>query len=134
MRARLRAAGYWGAVGLIAGLPCGRVGGRLLAQAPSVSAALTAEKAELRRLVSANEVFHARNKRYAANTAELAGFRAGAGITVVINGASATGWSATATSAEAQGKSCVIWVGAVTRPKTAGGLAGPEAVPTCDRP
>jgi len=137
MRAHLRAARIWGAVALIVGLPCGPSGGRLRAQtpqAPSVSAALAAEKADLRRVVSANEVYHARNKRYAASTSELPGFKPTGGTTVVMSAATATGWSATATSAGAPGKSCVIWVGAVARPKTVGGLTGPEAVPTCDRP
>lgn len=91
-------------------------------------------KGDLRRMVSANEVFHAKNKRYASATSDLPGYKATAGVTIVISGASATGWAATAVTASIPGKSCVIFVGSVpSPPKTAGAaLTGPEAVPVCD--
>jgi hypothetical protein len=96
---------------------------------------LTAMKGDLRRLVSANEVYHAKNKRYAGATSALPGYRSTAGVTVTIVTATTTGWSATAVSTSVAGKSCVIFVGAVgTPPKTASaGLTGAEAVPVCDR-
>jgi hypothetical protein len=98
--------------------------------------AVAAMKGDLRRLVSANEVYHVKNKRYASDVSALSGFQASSGVTVVLLGASATGWSGKATSAALPGKSCVIFVGAVSAaPKTeAEGLSAPEAVAVCDRP
>jgi len=95
----------------------------------------TAMKGDLRRLVSANEVYHAKNKRYASALSALPGYQASSGVTITIAAATATGWSATAVSGSAAGKSCVIYVGKVgAPPKTAGaGLTGAEAVPVCDR-
>jgi hypothetical protein len=97
---------------------------------------LATMKSDLRRLVGANEVYHAKNRRYAADAGALPGFKASVNVTVVIANASENGWSATATGGGAAGKSCTIWVGAVpSRPATAAlGLTGPEGVPTCDRP
>jgi hypothetical protein len=96
---------------------------------------IAAMKGDLRRLVSANEVYHAKNKRYASAVSAFPGYRSSAGVTITIATATATGWSATAVSVSAAGKSCVIYVGQVgTPPKTAGaGLTGAEAVPVCDR-
>lgn len=91
-------------------------------------------KADLRRLVSLNEVYHAKNRKYASDISDLPSFKASAGVTVTLGPSNANGWSASATSAAAAGKSCVIYVGSVAALKTqAQGLTGPEAVPVCDR-
>jgi hypothetical protein len=97
---------------------------------------LATMKSDLRRLVGANEVYHAKNRRYASDVGALPGFKASVNVTVVIANTSDRGWSATATGGGAPGKSCTIWVGVVpSRPATAAlGLTGPEGVPTCDRP
>jgi hypothetical protein len=96
--------------------------------------ALAGAKADLRRLVSLNEVYHAKNKKYASTVSDLTSFKPSAGVTVTLGGATANGWSGSATSASASGKSCVIYVGQVSPPKTqAQGLTGPEAVPVCDK-
>jgi hypothetical protein len=93
---------------------------------------LAAAKGDLRRMVGANEVYHAKNKKYASNVSDLSGFKASAGVTVTVVVATAAGWSASATNVS--GKNCVIFVGNVTAPRTqAQSLTGPEAVPTCDR-
>jgi hypothetical protein len=95
---------------------------------------LTAAKGDLRRLVSLNEVYHAKNKKYASSISDLTGFHPSAGVTVTVGQATANGWSASATAGSAPGKSCVIYVGSVSAPKTqAQGMSGPEAVPTCDK-
>jgi hypothetical protein len=96
--------------------------------------ALAGAKADLRRLVSLNEVYHAKNKKYASSVSDLTSFKTSAGVTVTLGPSTANGWSATATAGSAGGKSCVIYVGQVSPPKTqAQGLTGPEAVPACDR-
>ncbi len=93
---------------------------------------MAAAKGDLRRMVGANEVYHAKNKKYASNVSDLSGFKPSSGVTVTVVTATATGWSASASSVS--GKTCVIYVGSVSVPKTqAQGLTGPEAVPTCDR-
>jgi hypothetical protein len=95
---------------------------------------MTGAKADLRKLVSLNEVYHAKNKKYASSVSDLPGFKPSAGVTVTLGPSSTNGWAATATVASAAGKSCVIYVGSVTPPKTqAQSLQGPEAVPTCDK-
>ncbi len=98
--------------------------------------AVGAMKGDLRRLVSANEVYHAKNKTYAPNVAALPGFKPSGGVTITFVTVTPTGWSANAVSASMPGKSCVIFVGTVSPPpKTAGDkLSGPEAVAVCDKP
>jgi hypothetical protein len=96
--------------------------------------ALAGAKADLRRLVSLNEVYHAKNKKYASSVSDLTSFKPSPGVTVTLGPATTNGWAATATAATAAGKSCVIYVGQVSPPKTQGqGLTGPEAVPVCDK-
>jgi hypothetical protein len=96
--------------------------------------ALAGAKADLRKLVSLNEVYHAKNKKYASSVSDLTSFHPSAGVTVTLGPSTANGWSANATAGAAPGKSCVIYVGQVPPPKTqAGGLTGPEAVPVCDK-
>jgi hypothetical protein len=96
--------------------------------------ALAGAKADLRKLVSLNEVYHAKNKKYASSVSDLTSFHPSAGVTVTLGPSTANGWAATATAGSAPGKSCVIYVGQVSPPKTqAGGLTAPEAVPVCDK-
>ena len=96
--------------------------------------ALAGAKADLRKLVSLNEVYHAKNKKYASNISDLTSFHASVSVTVTLGTSTANGWAASATSGSAPGKSCVIFVGQVPPPKTqGGGLTGPEAVPVCDK-
>jgi hypothetical protein len=89
---------------------------------------------DLRRIVSANEVYKAKNKRYAAAVGDLTAYHASSGVTVVFLAVSPTGWSGKATASSLPGKSCVISVGAVaTAPKTdATGRTGADAVVVCD--
>jgi hypothetical protein len=96
--------------------------------------ALAGAKADLRKLVSLNEVYHAKNKKYASSVSDLTSFKPSPGVTVTLGPSTANGWGATATAGGAAGKSCVIYVGQVSPPKTqAQGLTGPEAVPVCDK-
>jgi hypothetical protein len=96
--------------------------------------ALAGAKADLRKLVSLNEVYHAKNKKYASSVSDLTSYRPSAGVTVTLGPSTANGWAASATASGAAGKSCVIYVGQVSPPKTqAQGLTGPEAVPVCDK-
>jgi len=96
--------------------------------------ALAGAKADLRKLVSLNEVYHAKNKKYASSVSDLTSYRASAGVTVTLGPSTANGWAASATAGGAAGKSCVIYVGQVSPPKTqAQALTGPEAVPVCDK-
>jgi type IV pilus assembly protein PilA len=57
-------------------------------------------KTDLRNLITAQDAYYAdNNSYYAAGTANLGtNYRASTGITVVIGGATASGWQATATS------------------------------------
>lgn len=102
---------------------------------PTGAAALIqAMTSDLRRVVSANEVYRAKNKRYAAGVGDLTGYHPSNGVTVTFIGSTASGWSGKATAAGLPGKSCVVSVGTVaTSPKTdATGHTGPDAVVVCD--
>jgi hypothetical protein len=131
-----RSAHLWVTVGAVAALSAVPAWGPLRAQAAADAAQLSTMKSDLRRLVGANEVYHAKNRRYASDLTALPGFKASVNVVIVVVSATETGWSGTATGAGAPGKSCTIWVGTVSsHPTTTGlGLSGPEAVPTCDRP
>jgi hypothetical protein len=100
----------------------------------SGAAVVQAMTNDLRRVVSANEVYRAKNKRYAASVADLPGYQASSGVTVTFTAATATGWSGKATAATLPGKSCVVSVGPVASPpKTdATGRTGADAVVVCD--
>ncbi len=93
-------------------------------------------KGDLRRLVSANEVYRAEKGQYAASVDALRGYHALAGVTVTILQASSTGWAGQSTAASVPGKSCVIAVGKVATPSTtlADKRSGAEAVAVCDNP
>ena len=101
-----------------------------------VSHTFDAMKGDLRRLVSANEVYRAEKGQYAANVDALRGYHPSAGVTVTILQASSTGWAAQSTAAAVPGKSCVITVGMVSpQPTTlADKRSGAEAVAVCDTP
>jgi hypothetical protein len=102
----------------------------------SNSQTVAAMKADLRQLVSANEVYHAKNGRYSNTVGTLVCYRATAGVTVTILSATAAGWAAQATAASMPGKSCVISVGSVATPPTTQGekRSAAEAVAVCDQP
>lgn len=104
------------------------------AQTPT--GAVAAMKKDLLRLVSANEVYFAKNKWYSEDVRSLRGYQPSPGVRVTILAADADGWSAEATSTLLPGKSCVLYVGPLkTLPKTqADGRSGSEAVAVCDRP
>jgi hypothetical protein len=104
------------------------------AQGTGSSATIAAMTGDLRRLVSANEVYHAKSGRYNDNVGSLATYHPTAGVTVTILVATATGWSAQATAAAFPGKSCVISIGSVSAPPTTASdkRSAPEAVVVCD--
>ena len=121
-----------GGQALLAGIVIGVTS--LAPKAARAQDALAAAKADLRRLVGLNEVYHAKNKKYASSVSDLTSYKPAAGVTVTLGPSTANGWAATATAGSAPGKSCVIYVGQVSPPKTqAQGLSGPEAVPVCDK-
>jgi hypothetical protein len=93
-------------------------------------------KGDLRRLVSANEVYRAEKGQYAASVDALRTYHPSAGVTVTILQASSTGWAGQATAASVPGKSCVIAVGQVSPQPTTltDKRSGPEAVAVCDNP
>jgi hypothetical protein len=98
------------------------------------AAAIQSMTGDLRRIVSANEVYKAKNKRYAASVGELTAYHASTGVTVAFLAVAAAGWSGKATAASLPGKSCVVSVGTVpAAPKTdATGRTGADAVVVCD--
>jgi hypothetical protein len=123
--------GSWATLGLAG---CVIIMGAELARAQGDP--IAAMKGDLRRLVSANEVYHAKTTKYAGDVSALPAFKPSPGVAVTILGATAGGWSAKATASGLPGKSCVIYAGSVSpAPKTdAEGRSGPEAVAVCDRP
>lgn len=118
----------------VGGVARAQGGGSPSAVSAGAAAAIEAMKGDLRRLVSANEIYRAKNKRYAGDVAALVGYRPSGGVTVSFLSASAAGWAGKATAAALPGKSCVISVGTVpTPPKTdATGRSAPDAVVVCD--
>jgi hypothetical protein len=83
---------------------------------------IAAMKADLRNLVTAEESYFADHVTYTTNLGS--GFQASAGVTVTVNRATGTGWSASA-SHNGTSKTCQIYVGAAV-------IAGQEeGVPTC---
>jgi hypothetical protein len=101
---------------------------------PGGAAMIQAMTGDLRRMVSANEVYKAKNKRYAVTVGDLTTYHTSSGVTVVFLTVTATGWSGRATASSLPGKSCVVSVGTVaTAPKTdATGRTGADAVVVCD--
>ena len=71
---------------------------------------ITAVKSDLRNLVTAEESYYADNVTY-SNTLATSSFNTSAGVTVVISGASGTGWSATGVHSGAPSHTCSIYMG-----------------------
>jgi prepilin-type N-terminal cleavage/methylation domain-containing protein len=81
---------------------------------------VTAMKSDLKNMVSAAEAFFSDNNTYAGFTAPVGS----AGVVLAMGTANATGWTATATHANAAGASCAIGVGALTPATLAEGQPG----------
>ena len=68
---------------------------------------ITAMKSDLKNMVSAAEAFFSDNNTYAGLVAPTGS----SGVVIAVTAATATGWSASATHANAVGSTCVIGVG-----------------------
>jgi type IV pilus assembly protein PilA len=93
-------------------------------------------KTDLRNLVTAEEAYFSDNTTYAATTALVAtSFHASAGNAVTFVGASATGWSATATNTfvpgTASGHICGVWVGGAASHPGSISADSIEGAPAC---
>ena len=71
---------------------------------------VTAMKSDLKNMVSAAEAYFSNGNTYAGYTAPTGS----SGVTLSVTAATATGWTATATHANAVGSSCTIGVGTGT--------------------
>jgi len=74
---------------------------------------ITSVKSDLRNLVTAEESYFADYVVY-TGTFTTASFNASPGVTVVISGASGTGWSATGVHSGAPSNTCSIYMGDAT--------------------
>jgi prepilin-type N-terminal cleavage/methylation domain-containing protein len=81
---------------------------------------VTAMKSDLKNMVSSAEASFADNNTYAQYTAPTGS----AGVTLTLGTHDATGWTATATHANASGATCSIGVGALTPAGLAEGQPG----------
>jgi prepilin-type N-terminal cleavage/methylation domain-containing protein len=81
---------------------------------------VSAMKSDLKNMVSTAEAYFSDNNSYAGFTAPVGS----AGVVLVMGTADATGWTATATHANATGASCAIGVGALTPTGLAEGQPG----------
>ena len=81
---------------------------------------VTAMKSDLKNMVSAAEAYFSDNNTYAGYTAPAGS----SGVTLTLGAADATGWTATATHANAAGATCVIGVGGQTPSGLAEGQPG----------
>ena len=85
-------------------------------------------KSDLRNLVTAQEAYFSDRTSYTTTTGLADAYKASAGVTVTVSGATGTGWSATSThQALPATRSCFIYVGSVS---STGGAA--EGEPKCD--
>lgn len=73
-----------------------------------------AMKSDLRNLATAEEAFFYDSAHYTTSFAQMNNLAPSAGVTLVVNQATPTGWSATATSAYAPGRQCALFSGAAT--------------------
>jgi hypothetical protein len=94
-------------------------------------------KNSLRTVVAAQDKYRAVHPAY-ASTLEALQLSSGAEVKIQILGATPSGWRARATHRLRPGRSCVVFVGALSGselPKTEGDgeMAGEERVPLCDR-
>jgi hypothetical protein len=109
-------------------------------RAPALSveeenARFSAIRADLRKLVAAEETYYAENGTYTSDP-ERVRFRPGAGVAVRILWASRDGWAARGTHPDLGGRDCVVYVGS-SRPAPATARYGHQAregVPICDLP
>jgi len=69
-----------------------------------------AMKSDLRNLATAEEAFFYDSSKYTNNFALMNNFNPSAGVTLAVN-ASTSGWSATATSVFAPGRTCALFAG-----------------------
>jgi prepilin-type N-terminal cleavage/methylation domain-containing protein len=69
-----------------------------------------AMKSDLRNLATAEEAFFYDSAKYTTNFALMNNFNPSTGVTLVVN-ATASGWSATATSAFATSRQCALFSG-----------------------
>ena len=73
-----------------------------------------AMKADLRNVATAEEAFFYDSAHYTTSFAQMNNFAPSAGVTLVVNQATPTGWAATATSAYAPNRQCALFSGAAT--------------------
>ncbi len=73
-----------------------------------------AMKSDLRNLATAEEAFFYDSAKYTTSFAQMNNFAPSNGVTVVVNQATAMGWSATATSAYAPARTCALFSGSAT--------------------
>jgi len=73
-----------------------------------------AMKSDLRNLATAEETFFYDSAHYTTSFAQMNNLTPSAGVTVVVNQATPSGWSATATSAYAPARQCALFSGAAT--------------------
>ena len=73
-----------------------------------------AMKADLRNVATAEEAFFYDSAHYTTSFAQMNNFAPSAGVTLVVNQATPTGWAATATSAYAPSRQCALFSGAAT--------------------
>lgn len=83
------------------------------APAPASQETLATLRSDLGSLAAAQEAYEADHGHYAARTADL-GFTASSGVRVSIIQGDRNGWSATATSGDAE---CAVYVGDVRSPR-----------------
>ena len=73
-----------------------------------------AMKSDLRNLATAEEAFFYDSSHYTTSFAQMNNLAPSSGVTIVVNQATPTGWSATATSQYAPGRLCSLFSGAAT--------------------
>jgi type IV pilus assembly protein PilA len=73
---------------------------------------VAAMKSDLRNLATAEEAFFYDSAKYTTSFALMGNFLSSAGVVLVINEATPSGWSATTTSLYAPGRQCALFSGA----------------------
>ncbi len=104
-------------IGLLAMIALPKLGGT---KARALSASI---KADLHNLATAQEVYLSEWATYSTDTAQLA-FHASSGVQLTIVGATANGWSATATHPAAIPSTCAMFIGSIApaEPATSAGI------------
>ena len=75
---------------------------------------VAAMKSDLRNLATSEEAFFYDSAKYTTSFALMGNYLSSAGVVLVINEATAGGWSATTTSLYAPGRQCALFSGAAT--------------------